>query len=168
MPVLRPRRVLESPKAGHILHPIIPGDLLALLSLVPHQPYTLIHALSIIPLALLKNLTHSLKARMPLKVPLHPFMQILHICNRIHHRARLEHIRILRIERITHDSRLVLALLEMRVRKAQEDLVELTFLEEIGQKLHRVGTDAGRVLVGARCYILDSESAYFFLHVLCD
>lgn len=36
----------------------------------------------------------------------------------------------------------------MRIGEAQEDLVELCLSEEVGQELHRVGTQAGDVLEG--------------------
>ena len=75
-------------------------------------------------------------------------MQILDIGNRIHDTAGTQHIGVFCVERPRHDARLVFALLEMRVGKTEEDFTELVFLKKVGEEFHRVGADAGCVLVG--------------------
>lgn len=136
---LRPRRILQPPKARNILPTAIPRNLLPLLSLLPHNAHTLIPLLLLLP--------NPLKQLMPLKMPHHPVMQILHIGNRIHNPPRPQHIRILAIQRIRHDSRLVFPLLEMWIREAEEYFLELAFGEEVGEEFHAVGAEAGYVLV---------------------
>ena len=37
---------------------------------------------------------------------------------------------------------------EVRVREAEEDLLKLVLVEEVGEEFHRVGADTGDVLVG--------------------
>ena len=59
------------------------------------------------------------------------------------------------------------ALLEMRVGKTEEDFTELVFLKKVGEEFHRVGADAGCVLVGICRFVLDAEGADVFLHVFC-
>lgn len=44
----------------------------------------------------------------------------------------------------------------MRIGEAQEDLVELSLGEEIGQELHRVGAQAGDILEGLSLGMLRS------------
>lgn len=41
------------------------------------------------------------------------------------------------------------SLLEMRVRKADEDLGKLVASKEVGEEFHGVGADGGNVLVGS-------------------
>jgi hypothetical protein len=166
LPSSRPCRILDPPKARNKLDPLIPLHLLPLLRLRPHRLHTLIHALTII-ISILKHLLHALKARMLLEMALHPLVQILYIGNRVHDSAGAQHVRILGVERVGHDARLVLALLEVRVREAEEDFGELGLGEEVGQEFHRVGAQAGYVLIAARRGVLDAQGAGFFLDVFC-
>lgn len=62
----------------------------------------------------------------------------------------------------------MLALLEVRIRKAKKNLIKLRFLKEVGQELHRVCANTRCILVGTGCDILDAQGAYFLLYVLCD
>jgi hypothetical protein len=137
-PSSRPRRILDPPKARNKLNSLIPLHLLPLLRLRPHRPHTLIHALAIL-ISILKHLLHALKAGMLLEMALHPLVQILHIGNCVHDSAGAQHVRVLGVERVRHDARLVLALLEVRVGETQEDFGELGLGEEVGQEFHRVG-----------------------------
>jgi hypothetical protein len=105
---------------------------------------------------------------MLLEMALHPLMQILHIRDGVHDPAGAQHVRVLGVERVGHDAGFVLTLLEMRVWEAEEDFGELRFGEEVGQEFHRVGTQAGYILVAARRGVLDAQGAGFFLDVLCD
>lgn len=62
----------------------------------------------------------------------------------------------------------MLTLFEMGVRETEEDFAELAFGEEVGEEFHRVGADAGDVLVGGGGGVLDAQGADFFLDVFCD
>lgn len=74
-------------------------------------------------------------------------MEGLDVGNRVHDAAWPQRKGILRVECRRHDARLVLARLEMRIGEANEDFAELVLFEKVGEKLHRVGADAGGVLI---------------------
>lgn len=76
-------------------------------------------------------------------------MILLHISNRIQQPAGPQHIRILGIQSLGDNPRLVLARFEVRVWEADEDLGELVSGEEVGEEFHRVAAYCGDVFVAA-------------------
>ena len=77
----------------------------------------------------------------------HPLVQVLDVGDRVHLPAGRERVGVLGVEGRGDDARLVLAGFEVRVREAEEDFLQLVFVEEVGEEFHRVGPDAGYVLV---------------------
>ena len=57
---------------------------------------------------------------------------------------------------------------EMRVWEAEEDLGKLTFSEEVGEELHRVGPETGDILVTTSARILIPQCFDAVLNELCD
>lgn len=62
----------------------------------------------------------------------------------------------------------MLPLFKMWIGEAEKDLGKLGFLEEVRQKLHSVGADAGYILVAVRCVVLNAEGTDFLLDILCN
>lgn len=62
----------------------------------------------------------------------------------------------------------MLARLEMGVGKTKEDLLQLGLGEEVGQEFHRVGAEAGEVLVCVCGGVLGAEGFDFLLHEFRD
>lgn len=77
----------------------------------------------------------------------HPQVQRLYICDGVNDASRANNVGIFGVQRRRDDSRLVLSGFEVRIGEADEDLAELPLLEKVGQKFHRVRSQAGRILV---------------------
>jgi len=58
--------------------------------------------------------------------------------------------------------------LEMRIREAEEDFLELVFLEEVWEKLHRICPNAGSILEQQRSFVLGSQSLDPFFNKFRD
>ncbi len=136
-----PGRVFQPAETSYILHSLVSSHLFALFSLRTHNSNHLIPLELLVPDPLEKLVTDQLLH--------HPLVQRLDVRDRVQRPARPQHERILGRQPGGHDARFVLARLEMRVREAEEDGAQLGLAEKVGQKLHRVGADAGYVLVVA-------------------
>ena len=76
-------------------------------------------------------------------------MQILHICDRVHHASGSQHVCVLGVEGGGDDAGFVFSGFKVRVGEAEEDFGELGFVEEVGEEFHGVGAEDGDVLMGA-------------------
>lgn len=76
-----------------------------------------------------------------------PIVQIPHIGDHVHPAALAHYVRVLGHQRGGDDAGLVLAGLEVRVRKAEEEPGERGARDEVGEKFHRVGSERGDVLI---------------------
>ena len=74
--------------------------------------------------------------------------------------ARQEHVR--------DNTSLMLSWFEMWIWKAEEDLRQLIFLEEIWKKFHRICSQASNVLVFTSLAVLRSERLDLVLDEICD
>lgn len=73
-----------------------------------------------------------------------------------------------RIECRANNSGLVLASLEMRIRETEEDLAELSTIEEVGKELHGVCAQTGDILVALGLAMLRAQCLGFCLDVFGD
>lgn len=76
-----------------------------------------------------------------------PLVQIAHVRDHVHPAALAHHVRVLGHQRGGDDAGLVLAGLEVRVGKAEEEPCQGGAREEVGQEFHRVGAQRGDVLI---------------------
>lgn len=87
----------------------------------------------------------------------HPLMEVLNVRDCVDDATRLHGERIFRIQCQRYNACLVLASFEVWIRKAEEDLRQLPFLEEVWEEFHGVGTQTCYVLVKATVGVLISE-----------
>lgn len=150
-PELCPERMLQSSKYCHVLFALVALDFFAFFRLYTHNGDAFV-SLDLV-------VVDTLKTGMALQMLHHPAMQILDIRNGVDFAPRFHDKGVLGIQRRAHNARFVLALLEMRIGKAQENLVELLLAEKIGEEFHRVGAYAGDVLIV--CFSCSFASAFF-------
>lgn len=141
-----PRRIFQPSKASYKLFPLVPLHLLALFCLNHHGLNAFILGLLL--------LTDPPKAWMVLEMFHHPLMEVLNVRDGVDDATRLHSKRIFRVQCQGYNACLVLASLEVWIRKTEEDLRQLSSLEEVREEFHGVGTQTGYVLIQAAVGVL--------------
>ena len=102
----------------------------------------------------------------------HPFVQFWYIGDVIQSTTRSQQISIFSQQAIGDDSSAMVFLFELRVRKTKKHFAQLSFLKQIGQVTHRIGTKHGNILICPRLFLflaqMQDSSFHVFGYFLSD